>query len=69
MSDRDSAEVFEAIRIYMESKGRPFNYLKTEAEVGEFGFIPQPKRPDLDEKGFIPSKEYELEGKLIKIRR
>lgn len=30
---KDEEELFESVRIYMESKGRPFNYLPTEEEV------------------------------------
>lgn len=33
VAGRDPEELFESVRIYMESKGRPFNYLPNEEEV------------------------------------
>lgn len=33
VDENDDGEVFQTIRVYMERKGRPFNYLKTEREI------------------------------------
>lgn len=33
IAGRDAEDIFESARIYIESAGRPFNYLKTEEEV------------------------------------
>jgi len=35
VAGKDAEDIFESSRIYMESKGRPFNYLRTAEEVAE----------------------------------